>query len=493
MKYFYSLFLNIAALLMLAPLGVSAQIPDGEWKVLGKGVYYDDIFTMTHFVKGLNWEVTIEESLEVPGWYRFIPYGDGCAKEIIAILGTTDNETYMYVNATNPQKVWIPKSTYASCYNIQSSVPENGYYYDYYLKLEKGIISGKDGCMMYQHVSNGNQWSLTNFFNGFRIVLPEGDYKDYTLKVRIENSCEEHNEIPYTIEAGKDIKSFKSYVIKGYQDLNGTESENLALAMDNGSIIPDKGNVCKGDSRGRYTLIVAGLNEQGEGVSAAATYFYHTDDETEQWQSIGTGEFTEDIIASLYPDVNTQKVNVNIEEHKTRKGYFRLVNPIENLSYFEVHPNMYRPHTSHNHYLYVNAEDPEAVYIEDSPIGANLYLGDISILSQAWLYIQEGLSKEYIKTLGYFGTREGREITFPEYTLLLHERFGYAKKPEEAQATLFRITLPKGYTGIENIIDDSNAPCEYYNIHGIKLVEKPTSTGIYIRRQGSQTEKIIIK
>lgn len=121
-------------------------------------------------------------------------------------------------------------------------------------------------------------------------------------------------------------------------------------------------------------------------------------------------------------------------------------------------------------------------------------LGDISITSYAYMYLMQGLTKEYINTnLMCFGSLEGREITFPEYSLLLHERQGYAKKPEEAKGEFFRITMPKGFNGIEDVAADADAPCVYYTLQGLKLTSTPTAAGIYIRMRGSNTEKIYIK
>ena len=46
--------------------------------------------------------------------------------------------------------------------------------------------------------------------------------------------------------------------------------------------------------------------------------------------------------------------------------------------------------------------------------------------------------------------------------------------------------------GVENIVSpDSDAPVEYYNLNGIKVSEP--SDGIFIRKQGSRTEKVVIR
>jgi hypothetical protein len=46
--------------------------------------------------------------------------------------------------------------------------------------------------------------------------------------------------------------------------------------------------------------------------------------------------------------------------------------------------------------------------------------------------------------------------------------------------------------GVKNVsIDNSNAPVEYFNLQGVK-VENP-SNGIFIRRQGTQSSKVLVK
>ncbi len=46
-------------------------------------------------------------------------------------------------------------------------------------------------------------------------------------------------------------------------------------------------------------------------------------------------------------------------------------------------------------------------------------------------------------------------------------------------------------TAITDITADNDAPVEYYNLHGVR-VENPTQ-GLYIRRQGDKTQKVVIR
>lgn len=55
------------------------------------------------------------------------------------------------------------------------------------------------------------------------------------------------------------------------------------------------------------------------------------------------------------------------------------------------------------------------------------------------------------------------------------------------------ITLTDDTAGIENIASDDNAPVEYFNLQGIRVNADNTTSGIYIRRQGSNTTKVLVK
>lgn len=48
-----------------------------------------------------------------------------------------------------------------------------------------------------------------------------------------------------------------------------------------------------------------------------------------------------------------------------------------------------------------------------------------------------------------------------------------------------------GDSGVAKIVDDSDAPVEFYNLQGIKVANP--SNGIYIRKQGSKVKKVVIR
>ena len=54
------------------------------------------------------------------------------------------------------------------------------------------------------------------------------------------------------------------------------------------------------------------------------------------------------------------------------------------------------------------------------------------------------------------------------------------------------VTFTSKLSGIAGVIDE-NAPIEYYNLNGIRVESDQLPAGIYIRRQGNKTDKVIIR
>lgn len=70
-------------------------------------------------------------------------------------------------------------------------------------------------------------------------------------------------------------------------------------------------------------------------------------------------------------------------------------------------------------------------------------------------------------------------VTFPKDEMLPYLTVNYSKRNTTV--------------GIRNVVDDSNAPVEYYNLSGVKVSGDNMAPGIYVRRQGDKTTKILVK
>lgn len=53
-----------------------------------------------------------------------------------------------------------------------------------------------------------------------------------------------------------------------------------------------------------------------------------------------------------------------------------------------------------------------------------------------------------------------------------------------------KYTFKIGSSAIKEVLSDENAPTEYYNLQGVKVDSNNLGTGVYIKKQGSRTEKV---
>lgn len=195
-------------------------------------------------------------------------------------------------------------------------------------------------------------------------------------------------------------------------DLNFDENSNLLLTL-------------KED--GTYTIVAVGYDEGGNAVyETSYTFDYKSVQKESEWESRGWCLYTDGFFVNPWysPQMGGQTWDVEIEEHKQRAGYYRLVNPYKEwpmtLALIEEGVNVY---SKGMYYLYINAEDPTGVYIEDSDSGINLGLatGDVTghsiIGSLAYYFMEQGHSFQEVKENGWCGVLANDVITFGAGTL----------------------------------------------------------------------------
>lgn len=117
-----------------------------------------------------------------------------------------------------------------------------------------------------------------------------------------------------------------------------------------------------------------------------------------------------------------------------------------------------------------------------------------------------GITKDYIKNTGIgvmycdkYGTSPvGGTPYDPSYFDNVKDEYSYGdntskEKEDEDIITYSPARVGRGgATAVDGIMVDMNAPVEYYNLQGIRVmdIEAP---GIYLKRQGNKTEKVIVR
>ena len=118
---------------------------------------------------------------------------------------------------------------------------------------------------------------------------------------------------------------------------------------------------------------------------------------------------------------------------------------------------------------------------------------------------QSNSGEFYINIHGINYGVEGSETTTLEYdeTYTLVANAQKLALPAETGVEFFELnilddeitlTVYEGeYSSIETTIADSKAPVEYFNLQGVKVNADKLNNGIYIKKQGSRTSKVLVK
>lgn len=159
------------------PKNVKARIVENGWHSVGTGRWYEGLLTIFDEIDyDLNWDIEVEESDEVEGYYRFIPYHEG--SPIAEIIGAADHE-YFYLDATDPDRVicedFIAYRDFEYNYYFSQLVEENGFW-----DIDMGGVL-EDNVVYFPRKSFGwwadeiGSFMAVNAEGDFKIVLPGGE------------------------------------------------------------------------------------------------------------------------------------------------------------------------------------------------------------------------------------------------------------------------------------------------------------------------------
>lgn len=452
----------------------------------------DEMVTMLYQLKPVTWEVEIMQAEENPALYKVVaPYGKAFADALLAQDNISltpeqydaNGERSLTLDATDPEDVYFPK-TYIGCdwgsgeMYIGIPTTSNVYFRDgIFSAPPRGIAVGDDDGAF-----------AANYNGKFRIVLPGVEATDYTLTITPASNCYDTPSVSNTITYGADVTSIKYAIAENVQ-----EDEMMSFVKE----VAEYGIDYSMDTEFSYemaevrkeTLIMVGFNYKGEQVAFSWTSYYYIPEDADNWEPIGKAQYTDDVPGVLISNMTPVTYEVDIEEHKSRPGYYRLVNAYDEKYPYNTNPDRY--HTDHNHYIYVNAEDPEFVYIEESIMGCDWGYGAMRISSYPEYFLAAGFDIEEVKELEMNGILEDRVITMPEGSVLF-SMLGYDNGDwyESNESGEYRIELPES-TGIKAVeVADEEAPVEYFNLQGIRVANP--SNGVFIKVKGSKSEKIAL-
>lgn len=252
--------------------------PNGETT----GQYRDAIFQDWFSVSDKNAEssVKIQERDDMPGYYRiFDVYG---ATYMSAIFGGNMSsncmyQSYTYIDATNPDKVWIPTfktglilhSDYGEI-SVGSYVVENEDDFgssitSVYGTLRDGVISFPSGALQMKLELLG--WYSANSTGKHRIILPGYSAKNYDVELTAGVS-DDNGRLPVKVEFGKDVTQVWMAAYEG--TLTETAAAEKARQILEGNTEANVMKITKQatydmsfEKTGMYSLVAIGLDASG--------------------------------------------------------------------------------------------------------------------------------------------------------------------------------------------------------------------------------------
>lgn len=420
------------------PYGMSqyvfkAGIP-APWTSLGKASFSDT------FLFANKYNVELQRNDLNPNMYRLVdPYSEGLEKEGFSTKG--DQSPYLEftllkpgdevagVTITMEDLVYFPYycTGFFNTSNDYNTNVDAHHPSDFtslrneaawtFSKVLQYQADGKPAGVQlapYYYMDGLGGWNNTQADGIITIIFPGASLKDYTINVEYKGrftNVSGDNYAVADIQLGADVENAKVVMVEGNDiqaAINGIldgSLEGIEVSQSGSINIPSTAN-------GLCSIVAVGYGE-GESQEVAYTSFEFSAG-TDRWMSLGTALYTEDLMTTLYK-VDNPTYEVEIQENSENPGVYRLVNP-----YGEAYPYN-EPgdwDSSQNHYLVINAQDPEGVFIDQQKMGLNWGDGALIVSSLAANDLGQGATLEEVKAKGVCGSLADGVITFPVRSLL---------------------------------------------------------------------------
>lgn len=486
-----------------------------DWHAIGTGTFTDDLLpAVFKSLTASTYQVAVEADEANPGYYRITdPYTTHPSYSLIESAGYISQGThYITIDATDPDNVIIEPSqfgvnldgsqlmVYSYSWMAANGDPDitEAYVNRYNLrgKLTDGIIT---------FATPGSLWVTTpeldptaqgwtaDLSGAFKLMLP--GVKDYSVEVATEGWCTaaDHTLI-VSAWTGADVASVR---IAAVADPDNTQAVDAALAAAP-AVDPRQGTILEmpagTGSRAKVYIVAASYDTAGKEQARAWGHCYTPDTSTAWTPMAAKARFTDDIVSSLFTDIDLGTYDADIEQSTVTPGRYRLVNPYLGVTYNTIDGY----HGAHSHYIYIDATDPDCVIIEESPVGmGTIDYGHIAVTSQSWRMICDGKTTADIKAEGFGGVMRDGVITFPnamELVAAFHTESGarwyHVNYTSDANGNIHpgRLAIDISAAGIADITAD-DTPAVYYNLQGIRIAE-PAEGSIVIESRGGNTRTV---
>lgn len=487
------------------------------WEALGEATFTEAIVLPVYGVDKAVFKVAAEKSTTTEGLYRLLePYKQLAAKYPSAFSYDAAKAEPMYLQVVDGNKFYVESFNTGMTdlqdnadvlieSNTESIIKANGL--NICLQaLPEAFGAYAEGNFTYKtptfNLSGQTFYSLLvpiaglnypgNQNGKFQVMLPGATTpKDYSIAIDYAN-CADGNKFSFKFSLGADVETYKLFISAGEYDAS---TANFGVVAANGQAFPATSTNINFDAAGKadgvYTVFAVTVDANGQLQEGTRGLVYVVNDDAANWVDMEKKAlYTDDIVSSIYKNHEAPEYEVAVQKHAGTEGYYRLVNPYA-APYAFAAKNEHAG--QHNHYIYINASNPDRVYLEESPIGFEYSDGAMVVTSLAYDELQGGKTPDQV-TASYWGSMKDGVISFPAKALIARELdyndagWYYANVNNK-----FKVNLSEALAA-ESIAVDENveAPAEYFNLQG-QRVANPTAGQILIKRQGSKVEKIIAK
>lgn len=426
------------------PTSTAVTVSYSPWSPMNRYAGNDDYSTVTVSILGLETEVATyySESLIKP--VTLFQFGDYDCPEL-----NDNEESWTYVASGMNYEVTLDNTTnYVTLtptpianFNVTNIGQRTGWMtdiYTYVSEINPGYIANVPNVTAEDFKGASKYNPETGLFEINTICyIPEGVLEDTYDYIQLPGFA--HYEVVFNVVGNfVDQTGAESVIISAYksEDLNSYTYEVYPGKLTDNEIAEKVAEIQANEDavlytdltktiqlmlteEGPYTIVAVGYDKNTNKIYETSFEFtFSTVKADSPWVSIGTCLYTDDFVASAYNNMGGDTWEVEIEENKDENGYYRLVNPYKSWIEMMGAPQNY---LDGDYYLYINASDPEGVYIPESPLGFIIDPADGQFIaySMAARYLEAGNPLDAIKQAGYCGEIVDGVITFPTKSLLM--------------------------------------------------------------------------
>ena len=280
---------------------------------------------------------------------------------------------------------------------------------------ENGLPGEVSMAPLYYLFNEGGGWDKTTA-NTISVLFPgfvKADYSAAMTYAGIFTTPDGTTHAVADLTLGADATDVKAIVMPADADAAAVADaiaagELEAMDVQTGRIeVPFNAEELGGSN---FNIIAVVLVDGAVKNVVSASYEYYGGGDSNPWTSLGTGFFTDDIVAPLF-GVEPVTYEVEILEHSENPGLYRVMNPYSN----SVYPYAEDDCAAEGLYLEVNATDAEGVYIQYQTLGFDWGYGEFGFET-----VGASLLSDYefdtIKGAGYFGKVIEGVVKFPTFT-----------------------------------------------------------------------------